>query len=44
MSDSVVSNTIKEHNYFASICFEKVSILKMEAILNLKIYKINSLA
>ena len=21
--DSVVSNTIKKHNYFASICFEK---------------------
>ena len=29
MSGSVVSNTIKKHNYVASICFEKVSILKM---------------
>ena len=44
MSGSVVSNTIKKHNYFASICLEKVSILKMAAILNLKIYKMNSLA
>ena len=44
MSGSVVSNTIKINNYFASICFDKVSILKMAAILNLKIYKINSLA
>ena len=28
MSGSVVSNTIKINNYFASICFEKVSIFK----------------